>query len=326
MRPHRRRARLALLGLGLAVLAPACVRFTPSLPTAARSGDVELRLQYLRMGGPSRGLAFGSHSAVPHTIRRGWLTVATRDPCSGGADVKAIEIDRGAVQDGVLPPGSHELAVRFEDPLDDLSLDVVVDLEIDEGACLRVPAISQSVPFEAEKQFVIVSGLGFEFNPDVSGLRGLFDFHAGAGAWVGPLLLTGQVGVGASLCNEGTCGRDEDGNLNSGLSIPFTVDARYAFGTATMNKLVNIGLVGARYSFAPVSLPTTMDGDRRFAVHAFQGVLAWGYDTLKGPVRHVERTLPFEFAFPFGVLVDQGAPQHGVVFVGGIEIRFFFHL
>ena len=83
-----------------------------------------------------------------------------------------------------------------------------------------------------------------------------------------------------------------------------------------MNKLVNIGLVGARYSFAPVSLPA-MGGDRHFA---------WGYDTLKGPVRHVERVLPFEFAFPFGVLVDQGAPQHKVVFVGGFEMRFFFHL
>ena len=142
---------------------------------------------------------------------------------------------------------------------------------------------------------------------------------------MGPLLLTGQVGVGASLCNEATCGRDEDGNLNSGLSIPFTLDARYAFGTATVNKLVNIGLVGARYSFAPVSLPA-MGGDRHFAVHAFQGVLAWGYDTLKGPFRHVERVLPFEFAFPFGVLVDQGAPQHKVVFVGGFEMRFFFHL
>jgi hypothetical protein len=92
-----------------------------------------------------------------------------------------------------------------------------------------------------------------------------------------------------------------------------------------VNKLVNIGLVGARYSFAPVSLPA-MDGDRRFAVHALQGVLAWGYDTLRGPFRHVERALPFEFAFPFGVLVDQGAPNHGVVFVGGIEMRVFLHL
>ena len=77
-----------------------------------------------------------------------------------------------------------ELAVRLEDRLDDLSLDLVVDLEIDQGACVRVPAISQSVPLEVEKQFVVVSGLGFAFNPDVSGCAGSSTFmRARAGGW-----------------------------------------------------------------------------------------------------------------------------------------------
>ena len=163
---------MALLGLGLAVLAPACARFTPSIPTAARSGDVELRLQYLRMFGPSRGLVFGSRSAVAHTIRRGWLTVATRDPCTGGADVASISIDGGAVNDGVLPPGSHELSVRFDDGLNDYTLDVVVDLAVDDSGCLRAPAISQAIPLAAENRTVFAGGLGLVANSDLSGLRG----------------------------------------------------------------------------------------------------------------------------------------------------------
>jgi hypothetical protein len=327
MRRQRRRARLALLGLGMAVLAPACARFTPAIPTGARSGDVELRLRELRVSA-SRDLVFESRSAVPHVVRRGWVTVATRDPCTGGADVASIAIDRGAVADGVLPAGSHELTVRFDDQLSDMSLDVVVDLEVDDGACLRVPAISQSVPLDAEKRLVVVSGFGLAGNPDVSGYRGTIDFHGGAGGWVGPALLTGQVGVGISLCNEGTCGREKDGSLRSGFTVPVAVDARFVFGTATVNRLFSVGLVGARYSFVPVRLPVSDGSERRFVAHAFQGVLAWGFNekSVKGPFRHLERSIPFEIAVPLGVLVDQGAPHHGVVFAGGVELRLFFHL
>jgi len=313
-----------LLGLGIAVLAPACARFTPVIPMSARSGDVELRLHHLGVGGPSRTLAFESHSAAPHRVRRGWLTVATRDPCTGGADATGIVIDRGAVADGVLPPGSHELAVKFGNDLDDFSLDVVVDLEIDDGACMRVPAISQAVPLEAEKRLVAVAGFGLVANGDLSGLSSVVDASAGAGGWLGPALVTAQVGVGGSLCNEGTCGRDADGNLRSGLSIPVSIDARYPFGTATSGKMVGVGMLGARYAFVPVRLPA-MDGDRRFVVHAFQGVLSFAIgDNLPGPFRHVERAALWEFAFPIGVLVDQGAPHHGVVFAAGLEMRALF--
>jgi hypothetical protein len=201
-------------------------------------------------------------------------------------------------------------------------------MEVDAGACLRVPAISQSVPLEAEKRVVVVTGFGLVGNPDVSGFRGVIDFNGGAGGWVGPALLTGQIGAGFSLCNEGTCGRDRDGSLRSDFTVPLSVDARFVFGTATVNRLFNVGLVGARYSFVPVRLPVTDGSERRFVTHAFQGVLAWGFNEnhVKGPLRHLERSIPFELAVPLGVLVDQGAPNHGVVFAGGIEIRMFFHL
>jgi hypothetical protein len=102
----------------------------------------------------------------------------------------------------VLPPGSHELAVRFQDRLDDLSLDGVVDLEIDDGGCLRVPGDQPERPSRGRKAVRRRERARVRVQPGHLGLRGIYDFHAGAGAWVGPLLLTGQVGVGASLCNE----------------------------------------------------------------------------------------------------------------------------
>jgi hypothetical protein len=106
----------AAIALGFAIgFVSGCARFTPSMPTAARSGVVELRLQHLRLP-PRREMTFESHSTVPHQLRRGWVTVGTRAPCDGGAEIVGIAID-GAVGDGLLPPGAHELSVKFEDRL-----------------------------------------------------------------------------------------------------------------------------------------------------------------------------------------------------------------
>jgi hypothetical protein len=313
------------LGLAIAVCACACARIVPSVPTGARSGDVELRLDHLRTG-LSREMVFATRSDAPHVLRRGWLTVPTRDPCTGGADVENVSVDGGAIADGRLPAGSHELAVKFEDRLNDLSLDGVVDLEIDDGACLRTPVISQSIPLTIAPRAVIVGGMGLDGNQEISGLRGIVDFHAGAGGWFGPFLLTAQAGVGFTLCHVNTCGKEGDGSARSGIAVPFTLDARYALGTATSAKLISVALVGARYSFAPVQV-RALDGDRDFAVHAVQGVIGWGLnDLIKGRFEHPERALAYEFAVPAGVVFDQGAPSHRVAFAAGLEIRFVFQL
>jgi len=332
-RRHRAASRRARSGAGagilaalaLATAATACAHFTPTVPMQARSEDVDLRLERLRAGA-WRELVFASNSVTPHALKRGWLTVATRDPCSGGAEVTSIAIDGGAVGDGVLPPGPHELAVRFDDDLNDYTLDVVMDLEIDNGACLRAPAISQVIPLVAERRFVAVSGMGLSANPDLAGFRGVFDFNAGGGGWLGPVLLTAQVGLGFSLCNEGTCGKDDMGSLKSGWTVPFSVDARYALGTASMNRVFSVGLIGARYAFVPVNLPA-FDGDRRFMVHEFQGVLGWGLgDNLRGPFQHLERAMGYEFAVPLGVVVYPDSANQRVAFAGGMELRVFFQL
>jgi hypothetical protein len=322
-----RNARAVTLGVGIAasLSAAACARFTPVVATGARSGDVELRLEHVRVG-PSRELVFATRSAAPHTLQRGWVTVPTRDPCTGGADVAAIAVDRGAVVGGELPAGSHELSVKVDDHLDDLALDLVVDLQIENDACVRVPVISQSIPLEAQQRTVVIAGLELGGNGDLSGLRASTGFSVGAGHWFGPALLTAQVGGHITVCNEQTCGKDSDGNLQSGWAVPFALDARYAFGTAARNKLVSVGLVGARYSFMPLQLPA-LDGDRRFAVHGFQAVLAWAFDDkLNARFRHLERAMPGEFAFPIGVFIDQGAPVHRVVFAAGVDFRFYFQL
>jgi hypothetical protein len=254
------------------------------------------------------------------------VTVATRDPCSGGADVVAIAVDRGAVGGGLLPPGSHELAVKVDDRLDDLTLDLVVDLQIENGACLRAPAISESVPLEAERRFMLTTGLVLGGNGDLSGLRAFTAFNVGGGGWFGPALLTAQVGGGLSVCNEGTCGLDADDQLKNSWAVPIALDVRYPFAIGARNKLVSVGLIGARYTFMPLELPA-LDGDRRFAVHGFQAVLGWAFaDNLNPRFRHLERAMPGEFSFPIGVFVDQGAPYHRVVFAAAFEFRFFLYL
>src|SRR5262245_56533886 len=108
----------------------------------ARSRDVALELEALRLGN-AREVVFQSESTAPLAIRQGWLTVATRAPCTGGAEAIEIVVDGGASQPGVLPAGAHELAVQFDHGLGDFTLDTVVDLALEGGACVRAPAVSQ---------------------------------------------------------------------------------------------------------------------------------------------------------------------------------------
>jgi hypothetical protein len=313
----------ALLALGVAV-GGACARFVPSVPVRARTGDVALDLDEVRVG-VGRQIVYRSTSTTPHQLRRGWLTVPSREPCSGGAEATAVVVDEGLGPEGALPAGPHEVHVHLPQA-DGFSLDTVIDLELEEGTCVRVPAVSQSVPLEPRRRVTLVVSTGLVGNTDLAGLRGVVGFEAGLGGWAGPVLLSGQLGLGATMCNAGTCGKDDHGNLKGGLAVPLALDARVSLGSAAVNRLRNFAFLGARYSFASVSLPAR-DGDRSFGVHGLYGVLSWAFgDVTPGPFRHHERGPVCEFAIPVGAVFAPSLAGKEVGFSGGFDLRFLFPL
>jgi len=313
------------LGWLVAVAGAGCARFTPSMPMQSRTGDVALSMRDMRLG-LGQDMTFESRTSAAHKIRHGWLTVATRDPCSGGAEVMDVIVDDGSGGPGALPPGTHELRVTFHDSLAEYSRDVVLDLAIDEDDCVRVPAVSQSIGFTSEKRVTPVVSSMLWGNNDVGGLRAVFGVQAGVAAWLGPVQVAAQIGVGEALCDASTCGKKQGGSLYGGLAIPLAVDARVPFASGVRHRIASVGAAGARYAFTSVGLPG-LDGDRRFGVHSFQGMLSWGFgDTLEGPFRHVERAMPFEVLFPIGVLFAPDAPGTRVAFGAGMELRLNFHL
>lgn len=331
--PHERAARLAsgwrmrvlglLLGIGLQACAYA--RYEPTIPMRARSGDVELRLKFVRVG-PAREFVFEAHSTAVHSIQRGWLTVGTRRPCTAGAEADEIVVDDNGATPGFLADGRHEVWVRFDGRTDDLSLDLVLDLELENGLCARTPVISQSIPLEAKKRPIVVGAMSLDGTDDLSGLRAILGGQVGGGGWLGPVLLTGQVGLGTSICSKAACGKDDNGNLKSGLAIPLAISAQVSFGQAMWNRLLSVGLLGARYSYVPFRLPR-LDGDRWFAVHGFYGVIGWGFaDRTKVPLVHAERTPLYEVAIPIGILVEPDAPAQRVAFAAGLDLRFLLPL
>src|SRR5262245_5067620 len=162
-----------------AMLGGACgVQFRPSLPMRAQSNDVTLELKSVRVG-LARNAVLESRSTAPHVLRRGWLTVPTRAPCSGGANITDISVDGGG-PDGFLPPGVNTLRLAYDDTLDSYTLDAVADLETDDGACLRVPVLSQSVPMEPAPRFVLALGVWVQGGTELAGVESLADVHVGA--------------------------------------------------------------------------------------------------------------------------------------------------
>jgi hypothetical protein len=313
-----KRALLAVVALGTGCLTP----FRPTLPMRAVSGDVELALKEVRVAGVQE-VVYQTRSIAPHTIYRGRLTVPTRAPCSGGEDAVSIEVDRGTVPPGTLPPGDHELRARFENSANDFVLDLVFDLELEDGTCARAPMVSQSVPMIAVKQFAFVGSIDITATPDLHGLRGLYGGKIGGGGWVGPMLLTAEAGLGSATCVEEVCGRDQQGKFRAGLSVPFSVDARYAFGASNMNRILRVFLVGARYTLATVSLPTLTEGDRDFVTHAAHGVLSLGIgDAVRGPFQRLERAAFMESFVSVGAVLAPGVSNAGVGFSGGFGVRF----
>ena len=314
-----------LVGCLASVAGGGCARFTPSVPMQSQTGDMTLSMRHMRLG-LGQEMTFESRTSAPHKIQHGWLTVATRDPCSGGAEVMDVIIDDGRGAPGALPPGTHELRVKFHDSLAEYSLDIVLDLAIDEDDCVRVPAVSQTIGFTTEKRVTPVLSSVLWGNNDVGGLRAVLGVQAGVAGWLGPVQVAAQIGVGESLCESSACGKKDDGSLYGGLAIPLALDARVPFVSGVRNRMASVGAAGARYAFTSVGLPG-LDGNRRFGVHSFQGVLSWGFgDTLAGPFHHLERAMPFEVLFPVGVLFAPDSPGAQVAFGAGMELRLNFHL
>jgi len=320
------RVRRLWLLVALALGCAACSHYRPTLPMGARTGDVDLTLVFLRLTVRPE-FVLESRSTAPHTLVRGWLTVPTRSPCGGGLEAKDLIIDEGRTQPGTLPAGVHQINVRV--PIMesiDYSLDTVVDLEIEDGLCMRAPVISQSIPLLPDKHPMLVVTSGLLANPDISGLGGVASIEAGPGLWLGPIFLDVQAGIGAALCTPSACGRDSAGDVRHGLAVPFALEARYGLGSSVNPALASSFFAGSRYAFIPLRLPAT-DGERSFNVHTLVGVLGWGFaDAAPGPFRHLEHAVPIELALPLGIVVEPNGPNRRVAFTGGMELRFLFSL
>lgn len=293
----------------------------------ARSGDVETELKTVTVG-TKREFTFALRSPSPHAIRGGWLTVATRSPCTGGAEAAGIVVDDGRTPGTVLPPGQHDVAVRLAEGGRDLVLDTVIDLSLDDGVCVRTPAVSQVIPLAAPAGYVLLISDTIQGNAEMLGLGATFSLGLGAGRWLGPVLLTAEAGVGVAQCNIGTCGKKADGSVYSGLAIPASLDARVKVGSTVTNRVINYGFVGGRYGFTSVSLPAAgVAPERHFGVHTAQAQFIWGLaDAGRGPFVGSERTNLVEFAFPIGVMIGPDTATRRLVFTGGIALRFVMAL
>jgi hypothetical protein len=289
----------------------------------AQSGDVGLQLKMLNVS-MSREFVLESRSQIPHRVQQGWLTVATRLPCSQGEAVDEIAVDGVATSEAVLPPGVHEVRARFLTRYNEFNLDLVLDLRLADGACLRTPVISQSLPLQPPNRPMLSLSMDIAGDSDLSGLRAVASFQAGAAIWAGRFLLGGDVGAGMAMCNVNTCGRDGDNNLKSSFTVPAQADVSYRLGDLQRWMLFQTFLVGLRYSYFPVSLPT-LDGDRRFSAHGGYVTFTWAFaDPMSGALVHQEHRPLYQLVFPVGVLWEPGANK--AAFTAGAALRFLVPL
>jgi hypothetical protein len=315
------RHRLVLAVLVTVAGAVGCARFQPVVPLRAQSADVDVQLRYLRLG-PFGELLFSARSDQTHVISEAWLTVATRAPCTGGAQVDDVHVDGHS---WVLPAGEHEIAVWPTSGTLEFSLDTVVDMQADD-ICIRVPAVSQSLPLEAARRPALMSTLDVIFAPTSSGLRALVGVEVGAGQWVGPIQLSAQVGLAGAICQDWACGRDAQGNLRTGSAIPMSLAARYGLATAAVRRLVSAFFLDARYTVAPFWLPLA-DGEQRFTAQSLFAEIGWGFlEMPPGPFIHIERAIPLELAVPLGVTLQTGRGGPQAVFSGGLTLRYILPL
>jgi hypothetical protein len=288
----------------------------------ARSGDVDLRLKLLDLS-TSRQFVLESRSPTPHRIERGWLTVPTRVPCSGGRPVDEVAVDGVAASMAVLPPGTHEVRVSFFENQDEFTLDLVLDLRLVDGACLRTPVVSQSVPLEVRKRPMLSMSTGLLGNTELSGLEGVIGYQVGLATWAGRFLLDGEVGPGVSLCAESVCGPSSK-NRQASFTLPVQASASYWLGEFSHSSASERFLVGLRYSYFPIRL-SALDGERRFSVHGGYATFTWASGgPLPGTVIHQERRPHVQFVIPVGVLWEPGANK--TAFTAGIAAKFVLSL
>jgi hypothetical protein len=308
-------AELAGIALVLAC-ATGCLRaeLRPTLPMLSHSEDVDTQVDALDVG-LKREFVLRMTSPAPHRIRRAFLTVPTRLPCQGGLEPLAVSVD--GLPGLTVPAGEHEVRASFE--RDDFSSDLVLDLDLDEGRCVRTAVYSTSLAFEAASRTVISVSMPVLANTSLRGLGGIIGGQLGVGRWLGPVRLLGEVGVAGGYCRKATCGADDQSQAKTGLAIPLSLEATYRAFQLDLPRGTSFGLVGLRYSYVPVRLPT-LAGDDRFAVHGIHAELGWGLvESLKGNLRHLERVEGIEVMLPVGVLVD---PAGKAAFSGGIVLRF----
>lgn len=305
-----------------ALLLVGCTRFQPVVQLPAKSGDVEMELKYLRVG-PFGELVFAARSTDGHPLSQAWFTVASRSPCTGGDALDDIRVDGERM--GFLPAGEHQVSLWPAGGKLQFGLDTVVDIRTDAG-CLRVPAVTQSVPLVPAARPTLVLDSDVIFAPMPSGLWALVGVSAGIGPWIGPVQLIGKVGFAGANCRDSTCGRDAQNNLRVGSAIPISAEARYGLGSWQIRSFVNNGFVEARYVVTPFWLPLP-GGEQRYTAQSVFGAFGWGFLELPpGPFRHLERATQIELAIPLGVTSQSGGGGRHTVFSGGMTVRFAFSL
>jgi hypothetical protein len=307
----------AAVVLGLAIASSGCVaHFQPTLPMAARSDDLRLDLKALRVR-KELVVVFHSDGPAAHIIRTGWLTVPTRAPCSGGQEINEVAID--GVAGAALPAGRHEVTAAF-DAGDAGELDLVVDLQLDEGDCARAPAISQSIPMVASSRFAVVVDTVLDGFKTLRGVHTSGSVRLGGGVWLGPVLASASAGLGITACEVATCGENQE--RRNSATFPVAADLRYGLPSFRASRELMIPFVGARYTFMPVRA----DGlarDRRFDLHGFHALfaLAAGPPLGRGPFLRTERTSMIDGGLTLGVVVDPDGPGRRVGFSGGLAFR-----
>lgn len=315
--PHAQRVRRVGLALLLATCG-GCVRaeLRPTLPMRSLSDGVVTEVQAVRVS-REREVELRVTTPTGQRIQRAFLTVPGRLPCQGGLAPLAITVDGAPGVD--VPAGSHEVRARFDS--DDFSSDLVIDLDMKDGRCVRTAVYSTILPFEVVPRTIVSLSLPVMANSTVRGLNGVVGVQIGMGRWFGRLRLLGEAGLGVGICDKSACGKDEQGQAKGGLAVPISVEASWRALQWSSARGSHFGLVGLRYGYAPVTLPAEGgDGDDLFGVHGAHLQIGWGWvERLKGGHHNLQNAESMELTIPVGIVVSPGGQ---IGFSAGMSARF----
>jgi hypothetical protein len=317
--PHARRVHRVGLALVLASCG-GCVRaeLRPTLPMRSLCDGVVTEVQAVHVG-REHEIELRVTAPTGQRIQRAFLTVPSRLPCQGGLEPLAITVDGAPGVD--VPAGSHEVRARFEP--DDFSSDLVLDLDMKDGRCVRTAVYSTILPFEVASRTIVSMSLPVMANSTVRGFNGVVGVQVGVGRWFGRLRLLGEAGLGVGFCDKSTCGKDEQGQAKGGLAVPISAEATWRALQWSSGRGSHFGLLGLRYGYALVSLPAQGgDGDDRFGVHSAHLQLGWGWvERLKGGHHNLQNAESMELTIPVGTVVTPGGQ---IGFSAGMSVRFLF--